>query len=402
MTRVGIQAKGKDAFSAHHQDARRELVRALAAKRPDALAAWLKTHRLQAADLTWLQQQGLASFGFYRLQEAELLDNLPADMVSQWQAIYYETSVTSATLDWETERILTALAQAGMKFIWLKGAALAYTVYPNPACRGRGDLDLWLPLDQWPQAITTLEGFGYRVYIKENRPPALVHLTGGEQKMIASAHLRLVELQWPAMRGEWIRRTTAIDHAGIWERATPIALHGIPPVHVMTPEDTLIHLSVHQAINHHFSSPWLRNLLDIHLLVAHYDLDWQALVTRAREWRLATVVWTVLSLAQRLLDTAVPAGCLERLAPSPLRRRLMEPLHLERALIEMWPGGYQRRRFLIQLLLGDRLRDMARLLWRGVYPEAAWLRARYGVETGRSLWRVRLAHVGQLATSARV
>mgnify|MGYP000848229663 FL=1 len=80
----------------------------------------------------------------------------------------------------------------------------------------------------------------------------------------------------------------------------------------------------------------------------------------------------------------------------------MEPLHLERALIEMWPGGYQRRRFLIQLLLGDRLRDMARLLWRGVYPEAAWLRARYGVETGRSLWRVRLAHVGQLATSARV
>ena len=33
------------------------------------------------------------------------------------------------------------------------------------------------------------------------------------------------------------------------------------------------------------------------------------------------------------------------------------------------------------MLLTDRLRDAWRLVWRALFPEADWLRARYGVET---------------------
>ena len=80
-----------------------------------------------------------------------------------------------------------ALTQADVEFIWMKGAALAYTVYPNPACRGRGDLDLWIQLEQLSLATAVLQGLGYRLSSKEDRPDALVLLVGGEQQMVAKA-----------------------------------------------------------------------------------------------------------------------------------------------------------------------------------------------------------------------
>ena len=76
-------------------------------------------------------------------------------------------------------------------------------------------------------------------------------------------------------------------------------------------------------------------------------------------------------------------------------------LRLDEALFAMRPGGYSHRRFLIQMALIDRTRDAAKLLWRGLFPESAWLQARYGMAPSASMWRLRLSHVWRLATSAR-
>ena len=382
-------------------DARRGLVRALAAGRPEPLAAWLDTYTVRQEDLVWLHRQGLVILGFYRLQQAGLLDRLPADVAALWQDIYQQTTVTTASMDWEIERVMGALARADVDFIWMKGAALAYTVYPNPVCRGRGDLDLWIQMEQLAQATAVLQELGYRLSSKEDRPDALALLIGGEQKMVSQGlGLDLIELQWPAIRGEWVRYTTSVDHAAIWQRRSPVALHG-QGFCVMAPEDALIHLSLHQAINHQFSTPWLRNLVDVHLLVATYPLDWTQIAARATSWRLTTVVWTVLDLAQSLFGTAVPDAFLKSLAPPRWRRWWIDRLRLDEGLFAMWPGGYGYRRFLVQMALTDRTRDAVGLLWRGLFPERAWLQARYGVAPGASLWRLRLSHVWRLATSAR-
>jgi len=339
--------------------------------------------------------------GFYRVQKAGLLDKLPVDVAARWQDIYQQTTVTTASMDWEIERVMAALTQANVDFIWMKGAALAYTVYPNPICRGRGDLDLWIQVEQLAQATAVLQGLGYRLSSQEDRPDALALLIGGEQKMVSHGlGLDLIELQWPAIRGEWVRYTTCVDHAGIWQRRSPVALDG-QDFCMMAPEDALIHLCLHQAINHQFSTPWLRNLLDVHLLLATFPLDWTQVAARATTWRLATVVWTVLSLAQRLFDTAVPDAFLQSLAPPRWRRWLIDRLRLDEALFAMRPGGYGYRRFLVQMALVDRARDAVELLWRGLFPETAWLQARYGVAPGASVWRLRLSHVWRLATSAR-
>jgi hypothetical protein len=210
----------------------------------------------------------------------------------------------------------------------------------------------------------------------------------------------MIELQWPALRGEWVRRTAAVDHTGIWQRRRRV-LVGEQPGWAMAPEDTLIHLCFHQAINHQFSAPWLRNLMDVHLLARTDKLDWSLVAGRAAAWRLGTVVWTVLHVAGQLLGTEPPAVVLQTLAPPLWRRRLIERLHLAETTLTMRGGGYSYRRFLIQLALVDRLRDAVKFVARGMAPEAAWLRARYELTPGQPVWPWRVRHLWRLATSTR-
>lgn len=385
----------------HDMAARRKLVRALAADRPAALAAWLDGHRLGPEDLIWLAQQGLVVFAFHRLEEAGLHERLPDDLAAQWQEIYQQATVMVATADWEIEHILLALAEAGVEFVWMKGGALAYAVYPNPATRWRGDLDLWIQPGQVTMATSVLNELGYSLHHKEDRPDALVMLVGGELQLVKrNSPVGLIELQWPVLRGEWVRHTTAGDPDAIWQRRTSVAVGG-HTFAAMAPEDALIHLCLHQAIHHQFSAPWLRNLLDVHLLIGSQALDWPQVTERATAWRLATVVWTVLSLAQRLLDTKTPQEVMHALAPPRWRRRLISRLRLEEALLTLRPGGYGYRRFAIQLALVDRSSDIFRLLWHAIFPDADWLRARYRWLPGQRLWRLRLRHLWSLAFSAR-
>jgi hypothetical protein len=171
---------------------------------------------------------------------------------------------------------------------------------------------------------------------------------------------------------------------------------------MMAPEDMLIHLCLHQAINHQFDKPWLRSLLDVHLVIQHEEPNWEEVAARARSWRVATVTWTVLSLARRLLGTATPDEIMSAFAPSPWRRWAIRRLRLDRALLEMSAGGYPHRRFVIQLLLIDRARDAVNLAWCGLFPGTDWLRARYGASSPVAVWRERLLHPWRLLISARV
>ncbi|MCZ7574878.1 MAG: nucleotidyltransferase family protein [Ardenticatenaceae bacterium] len=351
--------------------------------------------------MAWLAAQGLAPFAFFRLQQLDWLGRLPPAAHAALRTALGESTIGEAVQHREAVAVLAALAAAGVETVLLKGLALAHTVYPTPRCRPKGDLDLWIPPAQRAAAVAALQTLGYRPHEKSHRPAALRQLTGGEQQMLGThPGSGLVELQWPAIRGEWVRRTAAVDHAALWARRVPLRLDGQPTA-IMAPEDFLIHLCVHLAINHQFSAPWLRGLLDVHLLVQGHAPAWAPLVTRARAWRLATVVWTVLDLARRLLGTAVPGQVLTVLSPSPARRWALGRLTLDRALLEMWPGGYRHRRFLIQTLLVDRPQDAARLVWRALFPEAAWLQARYGASSVGALWRARLEHPWRLLITAR-
>jgi len=382
-------------------DALTPFLRALGSVDASALGAWIVTEQPGTAWVAWLDAQGLAPYVFHTLQALHLPSRLPGDVEDALRAAYYQGAGANAVQRQELSSALRALASAGVEGVLLKGAALACTAYPDPLCRPMGDIDFWVQPARLPAAIIALEAIGYRAGTRDDRPPALAALIGGEQQMLGrKPGAGLIELQWPAWRGEWYRHTALTDYAGIWERCRPATIEG-QPARVMAPEDALVHLCLHEAVNHQFSAPWLRSLLDVHLAAQVQGLDWTILATRARSWRLATPVWAMLSLARAFFATPVPEATLSALAPGKMHRRAIASLHLNEDMIAMRSGGYGYRRFLIQLLMAERLRDAARLSWRALFPDRAWLEARYGVSTPGALARVRLAHPLRLLLSAR-
>ena len=374
---------------------------ALGSPSPDALPGWLAADGLDASGVNWLKAQGLAAFTFHRLHEVGVLTRLPADVQHGLKGAYYAAAGINAVQRRETEAVLRALDDAGIDTVLMKGTPLAYTVYAEPACRLKGDLDIWLPQTQMLAAIAALRPLNYAPHDKSDRPAAFVSLTGGEQQLFGqNPGTGLVELQWPALRGEWVRRAAAVDHAAIWARRVAVPIEG-RSTWGMAPEDLLIHLCQHLAIMHGFGESALRNLLDVHLVAVRLAPDWDAVVERAKAWRLATLLWTTLSLAVKLWDAPVPASALAALQPGPARRRAIAALDLIDVVLAMRQGAYSYRRFVIQMLLTDRPRDAWRLVWRALFPETAWLHARYGVETPAAVWRERMLHPLRLLTSAR-
>lgn len=369
----------------------------------EKIAGWLAAHPLTLEHVRWLTAHNLAPFLAHHFKTLDLIRILPPQSAEALRRALLSGAAQAALQHAELGRILDGLAAANLSehLLFMKGSALAYAVYPLAACRPRGDIDIWAFGHYFDPVVAALEELGYGHRNKEYRPPAFVALVGGEQQMVSPRPgTGLVEVQQPAIRGEWVRLTAAIDHGGVFGRGVWAELAG-RPARIMADEDLLLHLCVHMAINHQFAMPWLRGLLDIHLLTQR-PLDWSAIVERAKAWRIATLTWTVLDLAGQLLGAPIPPGVLAQLAPSPLRQGFIRQLGLAERLLRLDKGGYSYRRFLIQTAMIERPQDMARLYFRALFPETEWLQARYGVSNPGEIWRKRLAHPFHVFATAQV
>jgi hypothetical protein len=376
-------------------------LRTLGAPDRTALVAWLRARAPDQDWLRWLDAEGLAPYTFHRIRQVGPDGGILPGVLSALRERYYQNAGFAEVQRHELAHVLAALDAVGVESVLLKGAALAYTVYPDPACRPRGDLDLWVPPEQMDAAVAALQGAGYRPEARADRPAELVARIGGEQQMVGDApSAGLVELQWPAWRGEWFRFTARTDYDAIRARCTALQVEGQAAL-VMAPEDMLVHVCVHAAINHQFGRPWLRGLLDVHLLLTVQPPDWETVVERLRSWRLATPVWTVLDLTRALFGAPMPAGLDAMLAPSAARRQAIQGLDFEAGMVNMRAAGYDHRRFLVQWLMAGDMRDAGRLTWHALFPDGDWLRARYGANTPAEIARARILHPLRLVTSAR-
>jgi hypothetical protein len=175
-------------------------------------------------------------------------------------------------------------------------------------------------------------------------------------------------------------QTTHIEDADLWQRAIPARLAGQPAL-ILSPEDNVIQVAVHLAINHNMSAPWLRGLMDMALLARHYPIDWNVIVQRARDWRVATPLWLVLSLTVDLAGLEEAANAVRQLQPSSFRCRAIHRFASAETVVEMRDLSASQWRYVFLLLLVDRKRDAVKLVYRALWPEREWLVARYGYHT---------------------
>ena len=319
-------------------------------------------------------RHGLAPILWERLHDYLDKTSLPAEFMNRLRFLYIANAGRNLNLTNELESIVQKLNAVCIPVTLLKGIALAHTVYPKPAQRTMGDIDLWVPKFYLSQALLALTDLGYKAKDKVDRPTALQEEFNGETQLFGNRPgIGLVELHWNIFPGEWLRYTSCINEAAIWSRTVPLpALNA----RQLAPEDMILHVCVHAAVNHQMSHNCLRSLMDVEMLRRQRIVNWDLLAQRARRWRVRNATWIVLILVKEWFGNE-PELPLEALSPSFITQRILRRFISLRSMADSHFLTRSPLRFLYQLILVDCPVDAFRLAWHAIFPERKWLIARY-------------------------
>jgi hypothetical protein len=343
----------------------------------------------QDALADWLIERNLGSLAFERFR------SIFPELAGRLQTERFSTAGQNS-LHWRNlQEINGKFIDADITAVLLKGAALAGTVYGGLEQRSMIDVDLWLREQDMGRGCSLMASLDFYATKNTNRPLALQVLSDGEIQYYSSdGASALVELHLSPFEGWWVKRTAAIDKAGLWARKE--TLDQWRAFYQLAAEDMVIQVALHLAVGHQFGSQSIRSLMDIALTAKSRDVNWQVVAGRAKEWRLATAVWFVLFLVKQLIGAPGLEEVLNKLQPSTWRRQQLHRFVSPQSILAGRDLRDYRERFLFLLLLVDRLRDAGRLVGRTLWPEDEWLAARYDNEINH--WQ----HIRRLITQGEI
>jgi hypothetical protein len=221
-------------------------------------------------------------------------------------------------------RLLHELHAAGVRALPMKGAAVSERLYPSPAHRPMGDLDL-LVLDGFDTAVGHLVAQGAEVLERADHAWTVRDAATG----------LLVELHRSVTSAPGF---FPVHAAGLWGRSQAVTrLVGRLPA----AEDLLVHLALHAAFQHGFALT-LVQWMDVRRLLETESLDASAVQEAAEGAHAAGCVRAVLHAARTVVGGPARPDLEGALRPTPaldtwLEEVLADPVRL------VTPGGTSLR-----------------------------------------------------------
>lgn len=294
--------------------------------------------------------------------------------------------------------ILSALSDADVEYIVVKGVAVARTVYSNPSYRPYGDVDIVIRERDWKRAHTVLERCGFVAshgcgeLVPKIIPEAIIQeipYWNERDQLLLEVHFEDILYSGMAAR----------DVDGFWNRSRVIDLDGLP-VRVMCLEDQLVHLCAHLHFDGAKRLIWFT---DIALIVRDHAhrLDWDRVLDIVRVEDAQVSVYYGLRWVSLLLDIELPDGILDAVRPDRFRRWWHERYLPEAKVLSLEPMAQPSlsfyfqplfRRLIPDLLIMGRRKDKLRYLAHLLFPPAKWLRYYYHIDTTRSVLPHYLLH----------
>ena len=264
----------------------------------------------------------------------------------------------------EVLEVLSALADAGVEAMLLKGAALAYTHYPEPSLRTRCDTDVLIRPADLGLARQVLERLGY-----ERSPGVSGSLVSYEECHLkqdgALAHV--VDLHWQVNNRQVF--TLALPCADVFARSIPVPGLG-PSARALCPADALLLACMHRAGHLGANGDEGNRLIwlyDIHLLASKLTAsEWRDFVNLCAAGNMRRIVADAFSRVRADFATPVPpevADSLTRGGHNELSAAYLEPGRRGFLLVELRALGTWQAR--------------ATLLRERFFPPASYLRAKY-------------------------
>jgi Uncharacterised nucleotidyltransferase len=206
----------------------------------------------------------------------------------------------------ELGRLLRSFAAAGVEAILFKGAALAYSLYPEPWLRPREDTDVIIRFADLPEAGRVLVDAGFEP----------MSMTAGG---IVTHQRTYVRNDRSGRRHEWdlhwkianpVAFADLLSAGELLDGSVPIALGGDAIARVPRPVHALVLCCLHR-VSHHHDSGNLLWLYDIHLLAERLALDEVGeLVDVCRRIGAGAICARGLRLARERFETRLPESIL--------------------------------------------------------------------------------------------
>jgi hypothetical protein len=277
------------------------------------------------------ERWGLAQLVYTNLRQAAQSGCVPKPVTECLRHFFHRDTIHGAARRELLRATLLRFAEASVPVIVLKGAALANLVYPSPALRPMGNIDLLVhrrDLDRVEAVLRSVrDALG---------PPSLSGAGAGPEAHRGIPYLDPESFSLLDVRHQIFSPRSAADRmpAGVdlpikdfWERARPVQIASVATL-VFSHEDLLLHLALHLAyagglLGH------VRTLCDIGEVCRQYReaLDWSQLVAQARAYEMGRPLYYALRLARELVGAGVPSRALTELRASfgqlPLEDRFM-------------------------------------------------------------------------------
>ncbi len=211
-------------------------------------------------------------------------------------------------------QVVDALHSAGIAPVLLKGAALAYSVYPEPVHRSFSDIDLLLPRNQLEPAREILVRSGFYSKGETEASHHLQPMYGPDSDFGVELHVGIISDPHPYL----------LDMDPLLDRCQMAEVAG-SQVRTLSPADALFLACLHMSYAHRYRRLPLRHLTDILAISSGRanEIDWHLLVQTTRQSRAAGAVFWPLLLARSLLEAPIPEAVLRRLSPSTALRRVV-------------------------------------------------------------------------------
>jgi hypothetical protein len=302
------------------------------------------------------------------------LDLLPSAVAVDLLRSYYQSAAANLAILRELERVLQALGAEGIPAVLLKGAALASTVYGDPALRPMADLDLLVRQADAPRALQALSTLGYHRARGEPHPGDALNYENETVLRQQTPLGTLIEVHWSLFDSPYHQHALCMDW--FWQTALPSHVGDAKTV-VLGPEAQVLHLCGHLMLHH--GDAWETRLLwlnDIAEVIIHYQgqLDWDHVLAHAQAFELVLPLQRIVPHMAEAWGAPIPRDVLDRLRscrPSREEARVFARLVTSRRPVA--------QRFWADLAGMPEWADRVRFAWRNLLPSASYMRQRYQI-----------------------
>ncbi len=266
--------------------------------------------------------------------------------------------------------LLERMAAAGIPCLLLKGTAVAYDLYENPAERERGDTDLLVSGEKRDAARDLLKESGFRREIEGQDLPEALRSQEPWSFTSQDGFEHSLDLHWEPLNAPALHRLLAFNEMAADSRPLPrLSEIAMAPRRAVMLLHACLHRGMHDCAPYfvgdrtYFGGNRLIWIYDIALLGgALSDREWRLFSRMATEKRLADVCLEGLDEAQHSLGAIPPSFVRDELA----RARsggYFRSGQLGRALLDFWATPGARRKW--------------EYLWARSLPSAEFMRAKY-------------------------